>query len=44
MARSPPVHLSLPTASLSGAIWGVGEAVALSSSGQGSHQFGNLVP
>ena len=44
VARSAPVHLSPPMASLSVAIWGAGRAVALSCSGQGSHQFGNLVP
>ena len=43
VARSTPVHLSPPMASLSGAIWGTGEAVALSCSGQDGHQFGNLV-
>ena len=43
-ARSAPVHLSPPTASLSGAIWGAGWAVALSFPCQGGHQFGNLVP
>ena len=42
--RSTPVHPSPPTASLSGAIWGTGGAVALPCSGQGGHQFGNLVP
>ena len=44
VAKSAPVHLSPPMASLSGAIWGIGGAVALFCSGQGSHQFGNLVP
>ena len=29
---------------LSGDIWGTGKAVALSCSGQGSHQFGYLIP
>ena len=43
-ARSAPVHLLHPTASLSGAIWGAGWAVALSHPGQGGHQFGNLLP
>ena len=43
VARTTPVHLSPPTASLSGAIWGAGLAVALSCPGQGGHQFGNLV-
>ena len=42
-ARSAPVHPSPPMASLSGAIWGAGWAVALSCPCQGSHQFGNLV-
>ena len=44
VARSAPVYPSPPTLSLSGAIWGAGGAVALSCSGQGGHQFGNLVP
>ena len=43
-ARSTSVHLSPPMASLSGAIWGTGWAVALPCPGQGGHQFGNLVP
>ena len=33
VARSVPVHLSPPTAPLSGAIWDTGEDVALSCSG-----------
>ena len=43
-ARSAPVHLSPPMASLSGDIWGTGRAVALSCCGQCSHQLGYLVP
>ena len=44
VARSAPVCLAPPTASLPGAIWGACWAVALSCPGQGSHQFGSLVP
>ena len=44
VARSAPVCPSPPMDSLSGAIWGAEGAVALPCSGQGSHQFGNLVP
>ena len=36
--------LSPPMASLSGAIWGAGWAVALTCLCQGGHQFGNLLP
>ena len=43
VSRSLPVHLSTPTASLSGGIWSTARAVALSCSGQGSHQLGYLV-
>ena len=43
-ARSTSFHPSPPTASLSGAIWGTDWAVALPCPGQGSHEFGNLVP
>ena len=42
-ARSVSVHQSPPIASQSGAIWCTAGAVALSCSGQGSHQFANLV-
>ena len=42
--RSAPVHPAPPLASLSGVIWSAGWAVALSCPGQGSQQFGNLVP
>ena len=43
MARSTPVCLFLPWP-FSGAIWGIGCAVALPCPGQGGHQFGNLLP
>ena len=44
VTRSVPVHLSSSMASLSGAVWDTGRAVALSCSGQGSHQLGYLIP
>ena len=44
VARSAPVHLSPPMASLPGVILGAGWAVAMYCPGQGGYQFGNLVP
>ena len=41
--RSVPVCLSSPMVSLSGIIWSIARALALSCSGQGSHKFGYLV-
>ena len=44
MVRSASVHPSPTMASLSGAIWGPGWAIALSCPSQCDHEFGNLVP
>ena len=42
--RCAPVLLFPPIASMSGAIWGTGWAVAMSCPSQGGHQFSNLLP
>ena len=42
-ARSTSAHPSPPMASLSGAFWGAGRAVALPYPDQGGHHFANLV-
>ena len=43
-AGSTPVCVSPTMASLPGAAWGTSWAAALPYSGQGSHQFGKLLP